>query len=78
MIRLVQFEHHIVTDVDDVVDRSHSGCPQPARHPIGRLTNLNAGQHESRKPRTPISVNNLHVRGSLVTACVERESVLLH
>ncbi len=35
MIRLVQLEHHVVADVDDVADRSHPGGGEPARHPLG-------------------------------------------
>ena len=34
MVRLIQFEHHVVADVDDVVDRTHPGCAQTAGHPI--------------------------------------------
>ena len=38
--RLAEFEHHVVGDVDDVVDRPHAGSRQPLRQPreIGRAS----------------------------------------
>ena len=33
VVRLAELEHHVVADVDDVVDRAHAGGGQAARHP---------------------------------------------
>ena len=33
VVRLVELEHHVVADVDDVADRAHAGGGQPAGHP---------------------------------------------
>ena len=34
MVRLVQFEHHVVAHVHDVADRAHAGCGEAIRHPV--------------------------------------------
>jgi len=40
--RLAVFEHHIVGDIDDVADRSHSCLLQPPGHPLRGRADLNA------------------------------------
>ncbi len=33
VVRLVEFQHHVVADVDDVADRTHAGGGESPRHP---------------------------------------------
>ena len=42
VVRLVELEHHVVADVDDVVDRAHAGCREAAGDPVGRRGDVHA------------------------------------
>ncbi|CAB4600712.1 unannotated protein [freshwater metagenome] len=60
MIGLVQLEHHVVADVDDVADRAHPGRLQAAHHPVRRRTHTDAGDDDRGEPRAPLAVHQLH------------------
>ncbi len=38
--RLAQFQHDVIGDIHDVVDRPHPGASQPLLHPLGRRPDL--------------------------------------
>jgi hypothetical protein len=57
--RLVQLEHHVVADVDDVVDGSHAGGTEPPRHPGHRCSDLHARHHQGGEPRAALAVEHL-------------------
>ncbi len=59
MVGLVQFQHHVVADVDDVVDRAHAGGGQASRHPLRRGGDLHAGDHGRGEARTPVRCGDL-------------------
>ncbi len=59
VVRLVQLEHHVVADVDDVADRAHPGGGEPALHPLGRLADLDAGDHRRRETGATVAVDEL-------------------
>ena len=47
VVRLAELEHHVVADVDDVVDRAHAGCGEPLGHPRRRRSDDDAGRAPS-------------------------------
>ena len=49
VVRLAELEHHVVRDVDDVVDRAHAGTRQPLGHPRRRRpATRDAGEDRAR------------------------------
>ena len=45
VVGLAEFEHHIVRDVDDRVDRTHTELDQPLLHPRRRLPDTDVAEH---------------------------------
>ena len=61
VVRLPELEHHVVRDVDDVVDRAHARARQPVGHPGGRLGHPHAGDHARGEPPASLLVDDRHV-----------------
>lgn len=60
--RLAVFQHHIVRDVDDVVDRADACRAQTLAHPLGTGRNFDVFHHPRRVPQTKIVRRDLHVK----------------
>ncbi len=54
MQRLRGHQHHVVGDVDDVVDRPHPGADQPRLEPERRRPDLDVGEHPRREARAEL------------------------
>ncbi len=57
--RLPHFEHHVIRDVHDVVDRPHARQPQTALHPIGRFADLHLADQHGGKTRIQFRFANI-------------------
>ena len=55
-------QHHVVGDVNDVVDRTHPRGPQPVPHPLGGGGNLDVPHHPSSVPGAEVRVRGLHIQ----------------
>ncbi len=74
VVRLVEFQHHVVADVDDVADRPHAGGGESARHPVRRRLDLDAGDDGRGEPGASITVDDLDVGDPLVAGDDEGRS----
>ncbi len=59
VVRLVQLQHHVVADVDDVADRTHAGRGEATSHPLRRRLDLDAGDHGRGESSAAITVDDL-------------------
>ena len=69
VVRLVELEHHVVADVDDVADRSHPGRREAALHPNGRRADDDAGHHGRREAPAAVAGDDLDVRAPTPHRC---------
>ena len=76
VVGLVEFEHHVVADVDDVADRTHAGRGEALGHPVGRWLHLDAGDHRGREACASIAVDDVDRRRALVAGDGERRGGL--
>ena len=51
VVRLVELEHHVVADVDDVVDRAHAGRCEALTDPLRRRADVHTADHRAGEPR---------------------------
>ena len=58
--RLPAFEHHVVGDVDDIVDAGHSHGGQPVDEPLRARPHPHALDHPGRIKRTDLGLEDLH------------------
>ena len=56
--RLAVFQHNIVGDIHDIVDRTHTGIPDTLRHPGRRRRNADIPDHACGITRAEVSVLN--------------------
>ena len=56
MERLAELEHHIVRDVDRVVDRSHPGRDQSVLHPLRRWSDGHVLEVRRTEPPAPVGI----------------------
>ena len=59
--RLAVFEHHIVRDIDDVVDGAHAAVAQSLAHPARRRSDLDVFHHARGVARAEVAVLNVDV-----------------
>ena len=59
VVRLVELEHHVVADVDDVVDRSLTDGRQPGGHPRGARGDDDPGQDSQREAAAALPGDDL-------------------
>ena len=59
--RLAVFEHHIVRDIDDVVDGAHAAVAQSLAHPAWRRSDLDVFHHARGVARAEVAVLNVNV-----------------
>ena len=59
---LADLEHHVVGNVDDVVDGTHPGRDQPDLHPRRRIPDANPREERRREPRARLLVLDPHVQ----------------
>ena len=59
--RLASEVHHVVGDVDHIVDGSGAGGNHTARKPLGAGTNLHVAYHAGRVARAELRVIDAHV-----------------
>ena len=59
---LAVFQHNIVCDVHDVVDRPHTHGAQPLPHPLGGGGDLHIADHTGGIPGAQLRVRGLHVQ----------------
>ena len=59
--RLAVFEHHIVRDIDDVVDGAHAAVAQSLAHPARRRCNFDVFHHARGVARAEVAVLNVDV-----------------
>ena len=69
VVRLAQLEHHVVADVDDVVDRAHAGSAEPFGHPWRRRPDRDARQHGRGEPSAAVVVDDVDGRRQCRVAC---------
>ena len=60
MKRLSAFEHHVVGNVDDIVDACHTHGGQPVNEPLRTRSHTHALDHPGRVERTDLGLENLH------------------
>src|SRR5579883_3119049 len=72
--RLTQFQHDIVRDINDIVDRTHAGSQQTLPHPAGGGANLDTAHNASREARTEVRSLN----GHLHELCSRRSLLVQH
>ena len=60
VVRLVELEHHVVADVDDVVDRPLPDRRQPGGHPRRAGCDDDPGEHGQGEPATALPREDLH------------------
>ena len=58
--RLAAFHHHVVRDIDHVVDRRDADRRQPLRQPIGTRPHADAANHPGRVARAEIGAIDPH------------------
>src|SRR4029079_7824278 len=66
VVRLGEFEHHVVAHVDHVVDRAHPGGGQPTRHPVGRGGDGDPRDDRRREPTTTRPIDDVDAHGAVV------------
>ncbi len=59
---LAVFEHHIVADIDDVVDRTQADGGEAALDPLGRGADLHAGDDRGGVERAIVRAGDAHAR----------------
>ena len=72
MVRLVELEHHVVADVDHVVDRALPHGGKPGSHPRRAGADVDAGQHGQREAPAALAGDDLD--GGVGGAAERRES----
>ena len=78
--RLTIFQHDIVGDVHQIIDRTHAAGTKPFPHPAGRRTDLDILHHAGNVPRTECSIFNRHRQAvaKLVCGAVEFRCFQVH
>ena len=59
VVWLIQFEHHVVADVDHVVDRPHACGGESASDPVRRRLHHDAADDQRRKTGAPVAIDQL-------------------
>ena len=62
VVGLAELEHHVVADVDDVVDRAHAGRGEALGHPRCRRPDRHAIDHRRREAAAAVAVDDLDRR----------------
>ena len=60
MVGLVEFQHHVVADINHIVDRAHACCGEPLSHPWGARTNRDTGDRDRHKSPAVLRAANIH------------------